>query len=123
MLSKKFLHESNREPNKIWVDKGSRFYNKSIESWLQDNDIETYSTHNEGKSVATDVYIDKLDDIVHECKNIYHSIIKMKPVDKKTSTYIDFNVEIMKNPVNFRLMMIEEYKNIFAKSCPSNLLH
>ena len=44
------------------------------------------------------MYIDKLDDIVHECQNIYHSIIKMKPVDKKTSTYIDFNVENNEKP-------------------------
>ena len=25
---KKMLKESNRKPNKIWVDKGSEFYNK-----------------------------------------------------------------------------------------------
>ena len=29
------------------VDKGSEFYNRSMKSWLQDNDIEMYSTHNE----------------------------------------------------------------------------
>ena len=42
------LNESNRKPNKIWVDKGSEFYNGTIKSWLEKNDIETYSTHNEG---------------------------------------------------------------------------
>ena len=26
----KILDESNRQPNKIWVDKGSEFYNRSI---------------------------------------------------------------------------------------------
>ena len=35
---------------KIWVDKGNKFYNRSTKSWLQDNDIEIYSTFNEGKS-------------------------------------------------------------------------
>ena len=25
----KFLNESGRKPNKIWVDKGSEFYNRS----------------------------------------------------------------------------------------------
>ena len=44
------LKKSNRKPNKIWVDKGSKFYNRSMKSWLQDN-IVMYSTHNEGKSV------------------------------------------------------------------------
>ena len=35
----KILKESNRKPNKIWVDKGSEFYNNSFKKWLQDNDI------------------------------------------------------------------------------------
>ena len=30
---------SSRKPNKIWVDKGSEFYNASFKKWLQDNDI------------------------------------------------------------------------------------
>ena len=36
------LDESNRKPNKIWVDKSSEFYNRSLKSWLQDNDMEMY---------------------------------------------------------------------------------
>ena len=49
------VHEilSGHKPNKIWVDEGSEFYNGSVKSWLQDNDIEMYATHNEEKSVAT----------------------------------------------------------------------
>ena len=43
----KILDESNRKPNKIRVDKGSEFYNSSIKSWLEKNDIKMYSTHNE----------------------------------------------------------------------------
>ena len=35
----KILKESNRNPNKIWVDKGSEFYNISFKKWLQDNDM------------------------------------------------------------------------------------
>ena len=46
------LKQSNRKPNKIWVDKGSEFYNAYFKKWLQDNDIVMYSTHNEGKSVV-----------------------------------------------------------------------
>ena len=34
------LGESHHKPNKIWVDKGSESYNRSIKSWLQDNHIE-----------------------------------------------------------------------------------
>ena len=106
----KILKESNRKPNKIWVDKGSEFYNNSFKKWLQDNDIVMYSINNEGKLViagrfirklknkiykymtliSKNVYIDKLDDIVKEYNNTYHTSIKMKPVDVKHNTYIDF---------------------------------
>ena len=50
----KVLDESNRKQNKIWVDEGSELYNKSIKSWLEKNDLEMYSTHNEGKSVVAE---------------------------------------------------------------------
>ena len=42
----KILDDSNRKRNKIWVDKGSEFYNNSFKKWLKDNDIEMYSIHN-----------------------------------------------------------------------------
>ena len=45
----KYLKESNHKPNKIWVDKGSEFYNRSVNSWLEKHDIEMYSMHNKGK--------------------------------------------------------------------------
>ena len=45
----KILKESDRKPNKIWVDKGSEFYNNSFKKWLKDNNIEMYSIHNKGK--------------------------------------------------------------------------
>ena len=46
----KILKESDRKPNKIWVDKGSGFYNSAVKNWLKDNDIEKYLIHSEGKS-------------------------------------------------------------------------
>ena len=113
---KKILDKSNRKPNKIWiwVDKGSEFYNNSFKKWLKDNDIEMYSIHNEGKSVVAERFIrtlktkiyeymtsvlknmctDKLDDIVSKYNNTYHGTIKMKPVDVKDNTYIDFKKEV-----------------------------
>ena len=51
------LKKSNSKSNKIWVDKGGEFYNRSIKSWLEKNDIEMYSTHNEGKSVVAERFI------------------------------------------------------------------
>ena len=40
-------------------------------------------------STSKNVYIDQLDDIVNKYNNIYHSKIKMKPVDIKSGTYIN----------------------------------
>ena len=51
------LEKPNRKPNNIWVDKCSEFYNRSMKSWLEKNDIEMYSTHNEGKSVVAERFI------------------------------------------------------------------
>ena len=49
--------QSNRKPKKIWVDKGSEFYNASFKKWLRDNNIVMCSTNNEGKSVVAERFI------------------------------------------------------------------
>ena len=51
------LDNSKRKPNKIRVDQGSEFYSKFFKKWLKDNNIEMYSTHNEGKSVLAERFI------------------------------------------------------------------
>ena len=132
------MKESDKKPNKIWIDKGSGFYNNSFKKWLKDNDIGIYSIHNEGKSVIAErfiktlknkiykymtsisknVYIDKLDDIVDEYNNTYHKTIKMKPVDIKDNTYIDFGKEVNDKDLKFKIgdqVRISKYKNVFAK--------
>ena len=45
------LEEFNRKPSKIWVDNSSEIYNRSMKSWLEQNDIEWYSTHLGEKAV------------------------------------------------------------------------
>ena len=45
------------KPNKIWVGKGSEFYNSSFKKWLKGDDIEMYSIHNKGKSVVAERFI------------------------------------------------------------------
>ena len=42
----KIVNESNRKPNKIWVDQEREFYNKRIQEWLDNNTILMYSTPN-----------------------------------------------------------------------------
>ena len=53
----KILDESKRKTNKIWEDKGSEFDNRSVKWWIEKNDKEIYSTHNEGKSVVSERFI------------------------------------------------------------------
>ena len=53
----KMLVDSNRKPNKIWVDKRSEFYNNYFKKWLKDNGIEMYSIHNESKSVVAERFM------------------------------------------------------------------
>ena len=62
----KILDESNHKPNKLWVDRGSEFYNKSMKSWLQDNNINIYSTNNEGKSVVAETFITTLKNKIYK---------------------------------------------------------
>ena len=109
-----------------------------MKSWLQDNDIAMYSTHNEGKSVVAErfirtlknknykymtsisknVYVDKLDDIVDEYNNTYHRTIKMKPIDVNENTYINIDKERNDNDPKFKVgdhVKISKFKNIFAE--------
>ena len=104
-----------------------------------------YSAHNEGKSVVAErfirtlknkiykymtlilknMYIDKLDDIVNEYNNTYYRKIKMKPVDVKDNTYIDFIKEVNEKSLKFKVddhLRISKYKNIFAKGYTPNWL-
>ena len=53
----KILDDSTRKPNKIWVDKGSEFYNSFFKKRLKDNDIEMHSIQNEGKLVVAERFI------------------------------------------------------------------
>ena len=56
----KIIKQSNRKPNKIWVDQGVEFYNHVFKKWLSSNDIIMYSTYNEGKSVVAERFIRRL---------------------------------------------------------------
>ena len=63
---KKVSDESNRKPNKIWVDKGSKFYNRSMKLCLEKNTIEMYSAHNKGKSIFTERFFRTLKNKIYK---------------------------------------------------------
>ena len=84
-----------------------------------------YSIYNEGKSVAaerfirtlknkiykymtlisTNGYIAKLDNIVNKYNNTYHRKIKLKPVDVKDNTYINFSKKV--NEVKLKILNLQ----------------
>ena len=69
----KILDICNRKPNKIWIDKGTEFYNRLMNSWWQDNDdndVEMYSTYNEGISVAYKRFIRTLKNKIDKYMNL-----------------------------------------------------
>ena len=73
-------------------------------------------------SVAKNVYIDQLDDIVNKYNNTY-STIKMSPFDITSGTYIDFGIENNKKDPKFVIgdhVRISNYENIFAKGYTSS---
>ena len=144
----KILDDSHRKPNKKWHDKGSEFSNNFLKKWFKDNGIQMYSIRNEGKSVVAErfiralktkiykymtsvsknVYIDKLDDMVGEFNNTYHRAIKMKPVDVKHNTYIDFKKEVNdKDPkfkvgdrvriLNTKIFLLKDKHQTYLKKC------
>ena len=132
-----------RKPNKIWVDQGSEFYNKSFKDFLKINNIEMYSTCNEGKSVVAErfirtlknkifkrmiavsknVYFDVLDDVVNKYNNTVHRSIKMKLIDATSDFYAEYNEDSNLTKPKFKVsedVRISKYKNIFAKGYTQN---
>ena len=131
---KKIISEG-RKPNKIWVDQGSEFYNNSFKDFLKINNIEMYSTYNEGKSVVAErfirklkskifkhmipvsenVYFDVLEDIVHKYTYTVHRSIKMKPIDVTADSYAKCNEDSNEKDPKFKVgdhVRISKYKNI-----------
>ena len=47
-----------RKKTKQWVDQGSQFYNNSFKDFFKINNIEMYSSYNEGKSVVAERFIE-----------------------------------------------------------------
>ena len=85
-----------------------------------------YSTYNEGKSVVAErfirtlkskiykhmtsisknVYIDKLDDIVNEYNNTYHTTMKMKPIDVKDNNTLILIKKLIIKILNLKLVIM-----------------
>ena len=129
-----------RKPEYLWVDKGSEFYNKTFKEWLLQNDIELYSTFNEGKAVIIErfnrtlksrmykqftiqnntIWYNIIDKLVDEYNKTKHGSIKLTPVEaskKKNHGLVYFNlygdIEASKQKPKFKIgdeVRISKYK-------------
>ena len=75
-------------------------------------------------SISKNLYIEKLEDIVHKYNNKKHRTIKMKTIDVKDNTYIEFGKELNDNDPKFIIadhVRISKYKNIFVKDYTTKL--
>ena len=108
-----------RKPNKLSADQGGEFCNRFLKRFLKINNIEMYSTYNEGKyvvaerfirtlknkifkhmtAVSKNVYFDVLDDIVNKYNNTVHRTIKMKPID----SYAEYNEDSNEKEPKFKV--------------------
>ena len=69
------------------------------------------------------MYIDKLDDIVNEYNSTKHRTVKIRPINVKDNTYIDFGKELNDNDPRFKVgdrVIISKYEGIFAKGYTQN---
>ena len=127
----------------MWVDQGSEFYNNSCKDFLKINNMEIYSTWNEGKfvvaerfirtlkskifkhmtAISKNVYFDVLDDIVNKYNNTVHKTIKMKTINVTDDSYAEYNEDSNKKYPIFKVgdhVRNSKDKNIFAKGYAPN---
>ena len=120
-----------KKPNKIWVDHGGEIYNQLFKRFLKINNIEVYSTYNEGKSVVAErfnrtlkskifkhmkavlknVYFDVLDDIINKYNSTIHRTIKMKPIDFTSDSYAEYNEDSNEKDPKFKVSDRVKYEN------------
>ena len=113
------LGNAKRKPNKIWVNQGSEFYNKSFKKWLKDNNTIRYSTHNEGKSVVAERFIRTFKNQIYK----QMTADKMKPIHVKNDSFAKYNEKSNEKDPKFKIghhVRTSKYKNIFAKGYAPN---
>ena len=90
---------------------------------LKDNDIEIYSTYNGGKSVVAErfirtlknkiykhmtgvskiVYLNGFYDIANIYNNTYDQTVKVRPIDIKSNSYVEYNIDSNEKYPKFRI--------------------
>jgi len=143
------IKRCDRKPDMLWVDRGSEFYKRVVDNWLERNNISRYSTFNEGKAVVierfnrtlkanmwwnfsannTHRYIDTLDQLIDEYNNTKHGTIKLTPTEgSEKANELLVTTELangnsMNNRPKFKVgdkVRISKYKRLFEKGYTPN---
>ena len=134
----------NRTPEKLWVDRGSEFYNKTFKSLLKEYETKLYSTYSDLKVVFIERFnrtllhiinipmfingdgnwVNILNDVIVTYNNNIHSTINMTPVDASN------NPDKVENTFSFKNIKPKlkggdyvrnaDKRNIFSKGYISN---
>ena len=69
-------------------------------------------------TLPKNVYFDVLVNIVDKYNNMHHNIVKMKPINVKSNSYAEYNVDSNDKDPKFNKgdrVRVSKYKSIFAK--------
>ena len=127
------VSESNRKPNKLWVDQRREFCNKLMQEWFENDDLLMYSTNIEGKSVIagrfirtsetkiykkmtvndSKSYLSYFNKIVDQYNNSYHHSINKNPIN---GAYSDLTENIETNPKASKFEVNDSVKVVLVLS-------
>ena len=134
----------SRKPEKLWVDRGSEFYNKLFKSLLKEYETKLYTTYSDLKAVFIERFnrtllhiinkpmfingngnwVNILNDVVITYNNNIHSTINMTPVDaSKSPDQVRYYVKSTKATPKFKVgdyVRNTEKQNIFSRGYNSN---
>ena len=135
----------SRKPEKLWVDRGSEFYNKTIKSLLKEYETKLYSTYSDLKAVFIERFnrtllqiinkpifvtgdgnwVNILNDAVITYNNNIHSTIKMTPVDASINPDIVRYIISFSTKIEPKIKVGDYVRNadkryIFSKGYTSN---
>ena len=141
----KIVKESDRKPMKLWVDKGTEFYNNVMDQFLRENKIDRYSSESEFKAAVVERfnrtlktnmykyftakntfrYVDVLDKLLHKYNSTKHNTIGMTPTEaskpeNETKVFNRLNLETVRTKVKPKFSVgdrvrITKYKTVFDK--------
>ena len=84
---KKLIETSERKPHKIWSDRGKEFYNQTFLHYLNEQNIQIYSTNSDLKAVFVERFNRTLLDLIKEPMYIEGKACWLNHLDAATEKY------------------------------------